>query len=375
MVRGSTASSPVRSRTSARRVAGVAASLASTLLLTACGSDGGAAGSQQQDAAAAATTCDEVDLTKAPVSPVKIRVGRGRASEEPLWLMDVNKKANKHSGSFYELDMQPFDSTETRLVAYQAGQLDAVTVAPQVLVTGTARGRLDLAALVTIMREAEEGAFGTTFVSKVGSGIEDFEDLKGKKIGIVGLNTDPDYLAKLGVQKGGADPNTGAQYVVLPFPAQGEALKNGSIDVASLAEPFYSAAKAQGGVQDVFTARDVTGYGLDLLTVGFDKGFIAANPAAVCAFRADFQTQMAYYKSDTEAAKKQLAGTEYVKTPLPVYLKLQDYARPDDGNFDPAGFEKLIDTSIELKLFRPSDKIDVSRLYVPGITAGIPAGQ
>lgn len=359
-----------------RYVLACAVGLATTFALAGCGGDSKASGGDAvTKTAASGAACDKVDLSKPPASPVTIRLGRGRASEEPLWLMDINAKASKYANAQYKLVMTPFDSTETRLVAYQAGQLDAVTVAPQVLVTGTARGSLDLAALVTIMREAEQGAFGTTFVAKESSGITSVADLKGKKIGIVGLNTDPDYLAKLAVKKGGNSPQTGAQYVVLPFPAQGEALKNGSIDVAGLAEPFYSAAKVGGGVRDVFTARDVTGYGLDLLTVAFDKKFIAANPAAVCAFRADFQTQMAYYKSETVAAKTQLAGTEYVKTPLPVYLAIKDYARPASGDFDPAGFQKLIDTSIDLGLFRSSDKIDVKRLYIPGVTAGIPAGS
>lgn len=352
-----------------RLIAAATAGSCAIGLLAACGSQetGSAAPTTPT---AAGKTCKDVDLSKPPASPVTIRIGRGKAAEEPLWLLKQKPDLAKHANRWYKLELVPFDSTETRLVALQAGDIDGATISPQVFVTGTARGSLHLVALATIMKEADKGAFGTTFITKSSSGINSIKDLKGKKIGIVGLGTDPDYLAKAAVNEAGFDFAKDAKYIVLPFPAQAEALAKGQIDVATSVEPFYTLAHAKGGVKDVFTARDVTGYSFDLLTLALNRSFIDKNLGAACALRDDFAASMDWYRGHVPEARKLLAGSEFVQAPLPVYLKTKDYGRPAGGAFDPAGIAKLIDTNIKLGIMKPSDRIDPKRLYVPGVTAG-----
>ena len=184
-----------------------------------------------------------VDLSSPPEEPTTIRVGHGRAAEEPFWLMTVMEDLTEYQGDWYDLELQPFRGTEERLQAYQAGDLDAVVVSPQAQIRGTAAGALDLVAVGTIMREAEPDAFSTSFLSLEGSGIESVEDLEGASIAVVDIGSQLDFLAKAGVRQGGFDPDTAAQYVVFPFPAQEEALRGGQVDVIGLPEPFYTLAK------------------------------------------------------------------------------------------------------------------------------------
>lgn len=335
------------------------------IALTACG---GSSGSSKP--VALAKTCSQINLSKPPSTPVHMRIGRGVAAEEPLWLMDAMPSVTKYQGKWYTMTMTPYQSDPTRLVAYEAGQLDGGSTTSQGFITGTARGLLHLSAVATIALEADPNAFSTTFVARNGSGINSVRDLKGKRIGTVGPNTDTEELAKAAVKAGGFNPQTDAQYIDLPFPTQAQALHAGQIDVAALPEPFFTLAMAKGGIHPVFNAYQVMGFSFDLLTLVFQNSFIQQHPGAVCAFRDDFQSAMAYYQAHKTQARTILAEKRFVKLPLAIYLKTPDYGRPPNGDFNPQALQKLISKSISLGVFQPTDRISVRRLYVPGITAG-----
>jgi ABC-type nitrate/sulfonate/bicarbonate transport system substrate-binding protein len=345
----------------------VASTAVIALMLTGCGGGGGGQGGSQ---AAPERTCADVDLTKPPAQPVPIRIGHGVASEEPFWLMKAMPKVTPNQGTWYSLDMKPFRGSEERLVAYQAGQLDAALVPPQVVLRGISR-QLDVVPVASVMREGTEG-FNTTFIALQGKGITGAADLKGKTIAIVDLGSHLDYAAKAAVKQGGFDFRADARYVVLPFPAQEEALRGGRIDVAGLPQPFYATAHAKGGVVDLFDAVDVTGFPFDLLTVVFDRKFLNDNTGAVCAWLADYQAAVSFYKEQPEQAKTAIVEAGFVKVPLPVYLKTSDYERPADGRVDVEGYRQLNDKMIEFGILQPNQKVDAAKLAVPGITAGTP---
>ena len=320
--------------------------------------------------ASAAPGCDSVDLTQPPDEPTTMRIGHGFAAEEPFWLLAVDDELASRKGEWYEMDLQPFRATAERLTAYQAGELDAVVISPQAQIRGAARGALDLYAVVTIMREAEPDAFSTSFVASEGSGITSPADLTGQQIAIVDSGSQLDFLARLGVQQGGGDPERDAEYVTFPFPAQGEALAAGQIDVAGLPEPFYTLAKSSGGVVDVFDAADVTDFAYDLLTVSFDQQFLEDNVGAVCAFVADYGDAMEYWQSSKEEARRTLEPTDFIQIPLDVYLQTGDYARPDGGAVDTEGMASMLDTMIETGILEEADRVDVQTLVRPGVSVG-----
>src|SRR5215216_6809720 len=189
--------------------------------------------------------CATVDLANAPDSPVSIRLGHGFAAEEQVWLMQARPDLTQYQGEWYELEYTPFRATEERYSAYQAGDLDALTVSAPALIRAVAQG-IPSKAVVTVTRETEE-QHTTRGVALDDSGITGPEDLRGKTIGIVDIGTATDYWAKSAVASAGYDFRTDAEYVVLPFPAQEEALRSGQIDVASLPEPFYTIANLNGG--------------------------------------------------------------------------------------------------------------------------------
>lgn len=340
------------------------------LALGACGGPDEDEAGGGQSAAAPSRTCDQVDLSKPAGEPVTIRLGHGRASEEPLWLMEAMPELTEHDGKLYDIDFRGFRGTGERLTAFQAGDLDAAIFAPQALIRGVARGAFDAAPVVTVIREAEPGAFSTTFSAKKGGQVTDVQGLAGQTIGIVDLGSHIDYLAKKAVSEGGAQPSE-ARYVVVPFPTMADSITGGRIAVGALPEPFHTLALQSGQIQDVFTAADVTESPFDLLMVGFDRKFIQDNVEAVCAFREDYQRSLSFYEDNREQARKAIVeNTKFVELPLPIYLKTEDYGQPENGRFDPDSMQQLMDEMIELGVLKEDERIDVRKLAIPGVTAG-----
>jgi ABC-type nitrate/sulfonate/bicarbonate transport system substrate-binding protein len=353
-----------------RRYLRTAAALGAAITLAACSAGEDTASTPQAAPDESDKGCDSIDLDSPPDSPVSIRIGHGAASEEPFWLLAVNDELATHKGSWYDMDLKPFRGTGERLTAYQAGELDAVVISPQAQIQGTARGALDLYAVATIMREGGEDAFSTSFVALEGSGIEGTDDLQGKRIAIIDEGSQLDFLARQGIAQGGGDPDRDAEYVVFPFPAQEEALRGGQIDVAGLPEPFYTLAMSKGGVAHVFDAADVSDFSYDLLTMSFDREFLEENMGAVCAWASDFRQSMDYWKTENEAARKQLVGTDFVPLPEPIYMQTGDYERPDDGTVDTEGMTNMIDQMVEFGILEESDRVDPKTLVREGVSIG-----
>lgn len=305
--------------------------------------------------------CETVDLDDAPDEPVTIRFGHGAAAEEQVWLMAANPEITEHQGSWYELEASAFRGNEERFTAYQAGELDALTTSAPTLVSAVASG-ITVKASVSVSREAAEGDFRTTYVALEESGIEAPEDLAGKKIGIVDIGSATEYWAKSAVASADLDPETDVEYVVLPFPAQEEALRNGQIDVAVMVEPFYTMAQNSGGLVDVFDSLTGPGFDQELILFGFDNQFREDNPEVVCAWIEDFEAATAWYNENKEEAKQLLVEEEFVSTPIEVYSEAGDWLRADDVTVDVDKLDQLIESMIEFEVLTEDQRVPAADL-------------
>lgn len=347
--------------TPSRRMRTIGALTTAALLLTACGGD-----DDPSTPGAEGAACADVDLSTPPAQPVAIRIGHGVAAEEPFWTMLAHSDVLEHEGSWYTIDNEVFRATEDRFVAFQAGQLDAITTAPNGLYPAIAQG-LDLAAVAAIMNEGGQG-FSTTFVTRVDEDIDGPADLRGKTVAIPDLNTLQHMGVEVGVVEAGLDPSTDVEYVVLPFPAQGEAVVGGTVDVAGLPEPFFTMAMATGQVKPVFTINDVMGFDFPLLLISFSRAFVENNTEVVCAWVEDFGTAMAWYKSNRDEAREILQAQEFVALPLELYLQTNDYDRPDLGAIDLDALVEVQDRLVELGLLEAAAVVDREDMIIEGVT-------
>ena len=270
-----------------------------------------------------------------------IRLGRGFAAEEQLWLMSARPDLTPNQGKRYELKQILFQANPERFQAYLAGELDAGTAPGLAIIFGRAQG-MDFKLVASICLEASgKQYFTTTYMVKDDGPIKSIKDLKGGTIGVVGIKTATDLWARAGLINAGLVPDTDTKVVPMAFPVIGDAVRTGKVSAGTFVEPFYSAEMAKGGLRKLFTATEAVGYDHELLDLFFSEKFLKANPDAVRAFLADYVAVTRYYLSHMEQAKADLHKAGFVRTPLPVYLKTSDWKRTADARVDVASLEKL----------------------------------
>ena len=270
-----------------------------------------------------------------------IRLGRGFAAEENLWLMSARPDLAPNMGKRYELKQILFQANPERFQAYLAGELDAGTAPGLAIIFGRAQG-MDFKLVASVCMEAAgKQYFTTTYMVKDDGPIKSIKDLKGGTIAVVGIKTATDLWARAGLINAGLVPDQDTKVVPMAFPVIGDAVRTGKVSAGTFVEPFYSAEMAKGGLRKLFTATEAVGYDHELLDIFFSEKFLSANPDAVRAFLADYVAVTKYYLANTAQAKSDLHKAGFVRTPLPIYLKNSDWKRDPNARVDVGSLEKL----------------------------------
>jgi ABC-type nitrate/sulfonate/bicarbonate transport system substrate-binding protein len=274
-------------------------------------------------------------------TPPLIRLGRGFAAEEQVWLMSVRKDLTPDQGKRYELKQILFQANPERFQAFLAGEIDAGTAPGLAVIFGREQG-LEMKIVASVCQEAKgDKYFTTTYMVKDDGPVKRVQDLKGGTIGVVGIKTATDLWARAGLLNAGLVPDKDTKVVPMAFPAIGDAVRTGKVSAGTFVEPFYSAEMAKGGLRKLFTATDAMGYDHELLDIFFGEKFLKQHPDAVRAFLADYVAVTKYYLANTEQAKTDLHKAGFVRTPLPVYLKTSDWKRDPNARVDVESLKKL----------------------------------
>src|SRR4051812_38222056 len=263
-----------------------------------------------------------------------IRLGRGFAAEEQVWLMSVRKDLTPNQGKKYELKQILFQANPERFQAFLAGELDAGTAPGLAVIFARAQG-LDMKIVANVCLEAAgKEYFQTTYMVKDDGPIKTAKDLKGGTIGVVGIKTATDLWARAGLINAGLVPDKDTKVVPMSFPAIGEAVRSGKVSAGTFVEPFYSAEMAKGGLRKLFTAVDAVGYDHELLSLFFGEKFLKQHPDAVRAFLADYVAMTKWYLANKEEGKRDLAKAGFVRTPVDIYVKNADWKRTPDARLE-----------------------------------------
>jgi ABC-type nitrate/sulfonate/bicarbonate transport system substrate-binding protein len=317
--------------------------------------------------AVAAVTAAFASAVLAQDAPL-IRLGRGFAAEEQVWLMSARPDLAPNQGKRYQLKQILFQANPQRFQAFLADEIDGGTAPGLSAMFARAQG-VPLKVVANICSEsADEKFFNTTYMVKDDSPVKSVKDLKGGTIGVVGIKTATDLWARAGLLKAGLIPDQDTKVFPLAFPAMGEAVRSGKVTAGTFVEPFYSAEVAKGGLRKLFTAVEAVGYDHELLDLWFGEKFLKAHPDAVRAFLADYVAVTKYYLAHTEQAKTAIHKAGFVRTPLPIYLKTSDWKRDPNGRVDVESLRKLAQfMTTELKWLEKPLKIEelVDLSYLP----------
>ena len=274
-------------------------------------------------------------------TPPLIRLGRGFAAEEQVWLMSARPDLAPNQGKRYQLKQILFQANPERFQAFLAGELDAGTAPGLAVIFARAQG-MDMKIVASVCLEAKgDQYFTTTYMVKDDGPVKSIKDLKGGTIGVVGIKTATDLWARAGLINAGLAPDKDTKVVPMAFPVIGDAVRTGKVSAGTFVEPFYSAELAKGGLRKLFTAVDAVGYDHELLDIFFGEKFLKEHPDAVRAFLADYVAVTKYYLANMEQAKTDLHKAGFVRTPLPVYLKTRDWKRDPNARVDVESLKKL----------------------------------
>ena len=295
-----------------------------------------------------------------PAGPVEIRIGHGFAAEEQLWLMAARPDITPNQGKVYTLKLTAFRASADRLSAYEARQLDGGTITGATALFAAEQG-VPLTLMASASREVAGGNYhNTTYLALADSGIRSVRDLRGKTIGIVDFKSSTDMWARAAVESAGLEPSRDVNYVVIPFPAMGVALRGRRIDVGAFPQPFYIAERTRGGVVEVFTSKTGVPFDEDLIMLFFHPEFVQKNNAAVRAFLRDFVVATRWYLQNTREARQALIDKRFVLTPAEVYLDMQDWFREPTGRISAEGLRRL--QELHLKLGWQTKRLDLRKL-------------
>src|SRR5256885_4334760 len=115
--------------------------------------------------------------------PTLIRLGRGFAAEEQLWLMSARPDLTPNQGKKYQLKQILFQANPERFQAFLAGELDAGTAPGLAVIFARAQG-VDMKIVANICLEAAgPNWFTTTYMVKDDGPIKSVKDLKGGTLG------------------------------------------------------------------------------------------------------------------------------------------------------------------------------------------------
>lgn len=153
------------------------------------------------------------------------------------------------------------------------------------------------------------------------SGIKSAADLAGKTVAVNTIKNISEALVRDIVEKAGADPKS-VKITPILFPNMLATLRAGSVDAATINEPFLTLAKEQ---EDI---RVIAGVFLSLQPFApsgimiMSSDFIEKNPDAVARFQRATKKAVDYAAADANQAEVRLALTKYTRTPANIASKM-----------------------------------------------------
>ncbi len=262
----------------------------------------------------------------------------------------------KEEGCF---DKHKIDATMTRMpivsnipAALVAGSLQIGMSTPTVMLQ-TREGGLDLVGIAGATRMVKANP-SMSLVMRKGVEVKTAADVKGKKIGVPGLNSVADVMFKKWLKNNGVKPEE-VTFIEATFPQMPDLLKGGTLDGVVAVEPIRSRiVGADIGYripEEFYVAVNPD----SLLTLWSATGAWAkANPEVIKNFRACLAEGLASLKANPEKAKE--IEKKYLGFNTPVYPTMALDLKAEDFVF-------FVELAKEMGLIRKD--IDVKSLVVP----------
>lgn len=185
--------------------------------------------------------------------------------------------------------------------------------------------------------EADQGI--NALLVKADSGIEGVEDLAGKTVAVNGLGGVDDVTIKAILDDNGIDP-TSVEFTEVPFPDMPAAVEAGTVDVASVPEPFVTLGE-QAGLVNLLDPYYEAIPSMPLGLVFASAEWLEANPDLAEAFTRALDRSIEA-SSDAEAMKEVIVANTDIDAELADEIALDRW----DAEVNTEGLQTLADLAV-----------------------------
>lgn len=215
------------------------------------------------------------------------------------------------------------------------GQLQFGFAAASPFIGAVSKG-LPLYAVANSSSNSLDGSDETGLMTSPGSGIERPRDLEGRTVAVNGLAALPHVAAMEAIALDGGDP-TKVTFVAMPFPDMLGAMRQGRIEAAALAEPFYSQSVSAGDTQ--VTTLYATAFNPGSTTTLYFTAapFLEKNPAVVEGFQNAINRAIRDAAEQPELVRDVLVKYANMKPEVAESMGLPHYAE----GLTPEGLEQI----------------------------------
>jgi NitT/TauT family transport system substrate-binding protein len=162
---------------------------------------------------------------------------------------------------------------------------------------------------------AYSGTTQSGIIAAPNSGIRTAADLVNHRVAIAGFGTTIDILTKKWVQASGADFRR-VNWVELPLPQMGDALKSGLVDAISTVDPFLTRVLDSKLGDNIASSGTIQPLGTQQVVFATTRAWALAHVDTLTAFRAVLDEAAAYILRDPAHAEAVIASlAKWTKLP------------------------------------------------------------
>jgi len=266
----------------------------------------------------------------APAS-AQTRINLGYTQANAFMAAFVAKDQGFFARHGIDVSLQIVPQGSTIASAMAGGTLQAGTLTPPAFLLAV-EGGIDAQVVAAATYQSKANPT-IAVMAREGSNIKGPADMRGKRIGVPGLNGGNHIVAMKWLKNNGVDPKD-VTIVETNFPQMGDLLKGGQVDVVVPVEPFISRIQ-QTKVGYVVAVPTIVDSFLESFYI-MTRDFIQKNPKAPHEFREAIREAVAWIgQHEAEARKTQIS---YLKLPEAAAqtIKLPTFAvdvQPQDMQF------------------------------------------
>jgi NitT/TauT family transport system substrate-binding protein len=277
------------------RACGLLAGIAVACAVAACGDDSSGSSAGSASSPGGGTTGVRLSIVNGfGTLPIEVAVKKGLFA--------------KHG-----LDVKVTSATDQSTFAPALGrQYDFIMGTPMDFFSAASRG-IPVRLVATTQRNAKSGP-NNILVSK-DPAVKSVADLKGKRVGVVGLAGTSYASITYLLKQAGVDPKD-VKFVPTPFPTMGDQLDAGRLDAAISAMPFAAGLTASGYRTIIDAPLAAMGENSPNTLFSTSPGFLKDHPQAAAQFRASLAESIAYIKANESESRQILQA--WLKLPAAV---------------------------------------------------------